>query len=81
MPENRPPFRESTSWIEGIPLASARLRLIKLKALNNDLAAYLTKYTEPPLDMVLLASFYLLASFIPSLLLTFIGSLLFAKKP
>ena len=80
MSEHRPPFRESVSWIEGIPFASARLKVYKLKAFNNDLAAYFNKHTEPPIGMLLQASFYLLASFIPSLLLSFIASFLFPKK-
>ena len=81
MPEHRPPFRESASWIEGIPFASARLKVYKLKAFNNDLAAYFNKQTQPPLGMVLLAVFYLLASFIPSLILSFVASFLLPTKP
>jgi len=80
MPQNQPPFRESASWIESIPLASIRLKIYKLKALNNDLKVYFNKLAKPPLDSALLVGFYLLASFIPSLLLSFLSSILFPKK-
>jgi hypothetical protein len=80
MPENQPTFRESASWIEGIPLASVRLKIYKLKALNKDLRIYFNSLVKPPIDSVLLVSFYLIASFIPSLVLSFFSSLIFSKK-
>ena len=80
IPEKQPTFRESVSWIEGIPLPSFRLKFYKLKALNTDLAAYFNKLTKPPLDTALLVSFYLLVSFVPSLLFSILSSLLLPKK-
>jgi hypothetical protein len=76
----RPISRESIDWIEGIPFASVRVKLYKVISLNKYIATYFNKQSKPPLDTVMLVLFYLLVSFLPSLVLSVLYSLCFSKK-
>jgi hypothetical protein len=63
-------LRESSFWIESIPVAAVRQKMYKLSTFNDDLYTYFQSVAKPPFATGLLCLFYLMASYLPSVLLT-----------
>ena len=75
MPEEMPiqslyAQRESIWWIDSIPIQICQSKLYKLVALNSDLQIYFKTIAKAPIDTVLLCLFYLVMSYLPSILIT-----------
>lgn len=68
------------SWIESIPIDSIKIKVYKLRSLNNDLAAYFSKLATSPLDYCLLLGFYFLVSFLPSLVMAGLSGIFLPAK-
>lgn len=75
-----PDNRESVWWIESIPQADVRHKMHKVNALNQDLYAYFLKLSDvPALATSCLCLFYLVASYVPSVIITALLSMLGCK--
>lgn len=63
-------IRESSQWIDAIPVASLRQKAYKLSALNSDLLSFFQSVVSPSVAPILLIAFYFVASYIPSAVVT-----------